>query len=174
AEYEAKRHFDQTTEPAPVPRRSRQGSRRRFVVQKHAASQLHYDLRLEMHDVLKSWAMPHGLPMRRGEVHSAFETEDHPIEYLEFEGIIPEGEYGGGTVMVWDIGTSEVVEGNYWKGRLSIFLSGKKLKGEWLLERGEDERGKIKWLVTKVDAAKKRRSKRRENVSALTGRTTEQ
>src|SRR5207248_8630167 len=138
AEYDAKRNFDRTNEPAPVaPRRSRQGSRRRFVAQKHAASHLHYDLRLEMHDVLKSWALPHGLPMRRGEVHSAFETEDHPIEYLEFEGIIPEGEYGGGTVMVWDIGTSEVVEGNYWKGRLSIFLSGKKLKGEWLLERGE-------------------------------------
>jgi len=127
-----------------------------------------------MHDVLKSWALPHGLPMRRGEVHSAFETEDHPIEYLDFEGIIPKGEYGGGTVMVWDIGTYEVVEGNYWKGRLSIFLSGKKLKGEWLLEGGEDERGKTKWLVTKVDAAKKRLSKRRENVSALTGRTTEQ
>jgi bifunctional non-homologous end joining protein LigD len=174
-EYEAKRRFDRTAEPAPTtPRRSRQGSRRRFVVQKHAASHLHYDFRLEMHDVLKSWAMPHGLPMTRGEVHSAFETEDHPIEYLSFEGIIAEGEYGGGTVMIWDIGTYEVIEGNYWKGRLSVFLSGTKLKGEWLLERGEDERGKTKWLVTKMDAAKKRLSAKRAEVSALSGRSLEQ
>src|SRR5438552_9988906 len=76
--------------------------------------------------------------------------------------------------MVWDIGTYEVVEGNYWKGRLSIFLSGKKLKGEWLLERGEDERGKTKWLVTKVDAANRRLSAKRAEVSALSGRTLEQ
>src|SRR5205814_1421052 len=136
AEYDAKRNFDRTNEPAPVaPRRSRQGSRRRFVVQKHAASHLHYDLRLEMHDVLKSWALPHGLPMGRGEVHSAFETEDHPIEYLDFEGIIPKGEYGGGTVMVWDIGTYELVDRSYWKGGLEILLKGKKLTGHWTLRR---------------------------------------
>src|SRR5436190_9945781 len=116
SEYDARRHFDRTNEPLPqLPKRSRQGSRRRFVVQKHAASHLHYDFRLEMHDVLKSWAVPKGLPLKENETHSAFETEDHPIEYLEFEGIIPQGEYGGGSVMVWDIGTYEVVEGNYWK-----------------------------------------------------------
>src|SRR5439155_12164154 len=136
--YDAKRNFARTSEPAPeAPRRSRQGSRRRFVVQKHAASHLHYDFRLEMHDVLKSWAVPKGMPLKEAETRTAFQTEDHPIEYLQFEGIIPQGEYGGGTVMVWDIGTYEIVDGNYWKGRLSIFLKGKKLKGEWSLQRIE-------------------------------------
>src|SRR6266513_136975 len=123
ADYRAKRDFTRTGEPLPTsPRSSAQGSRRRFVVQKHAASHLHYDLRLEMHDVLKSWAVPKGLPVQEGEKRTAFETEDHPIDYLEFEGIIPEDQYGGGTVMVWDIGSYEVVEGNYWKSQFSIFL----------------------------------------------------
>ena len=143
SDYDAKRHFARTTEPAPhSPRRSAQGSRRRFVVQKHAASHLHYDLRLEMHDVLKSWAVPKGLPVKANETRSAFETEDHPVDYLEFEGVIPPNEYGAGTVMVWDLGTYEVIEGNYWKGRLSVFLSGKKLKGEWTLERTANDNGK--------------------------------
>src|SRR5204862_358507 len=150
-EYEAKRHFDRTAEPLPaLPRRSRQGSRRRFVIQKHAASHLHYDFRLEMNDVLKSWAVPKNLSLKEGETRTGFETEDHPIDYLEFEGIIPEGEYGGGTVMVWDIGTYEVLDGNYWKGGLRIFLSGKKLKGEWTLTRMEADAGKPKWLVVKT------------------------
>src|SRR5438067_4061217 len=83
ATYETKRNFAVTAEPAPSPmRRSRQGSRRRFVVQKHAASHLHYDFRLEMHDVLKSWAVPKGVPLRHNETHSAFQTEDHPVGYL--------------------------------------------------------------------------------------------
>jgi bifunctional non-homologous end joining protein LigD len=146
--YNAKRNFARTSEPAPkAPRRSRQGSRRRFVVQKHAASHLHYDLRLEMHDVLKSWAVPKGMPLKENETHTAFQTEDHPIEYLQFEGIIPRGEYGGGTVMVWDIGTYEIVDGNYWKGSMSAFLKGKKLKGEWRLQRLESEEEKTKWLL---------------------------
>lgn len=153
AECDAKRNFMRTTEPAGASavRRSAQGSRRRFVVQKHAASRLHCDLRLEMHDVLKSWAVPKGIPLEQGAVASAFGTEDHPIEYLEFEGIIPEGQYGGGTVMVWDIGTFEIVEGNYWKGRLSVFLNGAKFKGEWMLERSGDANGKRKWLLRKAD-----------------------
>jgi bifunctional non-homologous end joining protein LigD len=173
-EYEAKRHFDRTNEPLPqLPKRSRQGSRRRFVVQKHAASHLHYDFRLEMHDVLKSWAIPKGLPLKENETHSAFETEDHPIEYLEFEGIILQGEYGGGTVMVWDIGTYEVVEGNYWKGSLSIFLAGKKLKGEWTLQRLANEEEKTKWLLRKTRGDAKAISAKRQDVSAVTGRTME-
>src|SRR2546423_4452332 len=173
--YAAKRDFARTAEPAPAaPRRSRQGSRRRFVIQKHAASHLHYDFRLEMHDVLKSWAVPKNLSLKEGETRTAFETEDHPIDYLEFEGIIPEGEYGGGTVMVWDIGTYEVLDGNYWKGSLRIFLSGKKLKGEWTLKRMEADEGKPKWFVVKTSGNAKAIPKKREAVSALTGRTMEQ
>ncbi|HEY2140132.1 MAG TPA: non-homologous end-joining DNA ligase, partial [Chthoniobacterales bacterium] len=153
---------------------SRQGSRRRFVIQKHAASHLHYDFRLEMNDVLKSWAVPKGLSLKEGETRTAFETEDHPIDYLEFEGVIPEGEYGGGTVMVWDIGTYEVSAGNYWKGALSVFLSGKKLHGEWTLKRTESDEGKPKWFVNKSGGKARLIAKKREAVSALTGRTMEQ
>lgn len=172
--YAAKRDFTRTSEPeAAAPRRSRQGSRRRFVIQKHAASHLHYDFRLEMNDVLKSWAVPKNLSLRQGETRTAFETEDHPIDYLEFEGIIREGEYGGGTVMVWDIGTYEIVEGNYWKGTLTVFLSGKKLKGTWTLNRVASDDGKAKWFVVKSERDAKAISKKRESVSALTGRTME-
>src|SRR5207237_6347318 len=151
-----------------------QGSRLRFVIQKHAASHLHYDFRLEMNDVLKSWAVPKGLSLKEGETRTAFETEDHPVDYLEFEGVIPEGEYGGGTVMVWDLGTYEVLEGNYWKGALTVFLSGKKLKGEWTLKRTESDQGKPKWFVNKTGGNAKAIATKREAVSAVTGRTMEQ
>jgi bifunctional non-homologous end joining protein LigD len=101
-EYDSKRDFSNTAEPVPsVPRRSTQGSKRRFVIQKHAASRLHYDFRLEMHGVLKSWAVPKGVPYELGVRRLASATEDHPLAYLDFEGVIPEGQYGGGTVMVW-------------------------------------------------------------------------
>jgi len=173
-DYRAKRDFARTKEPVPeLPRSSAQGSRRRFVVQKHAASHLHYDFRLEMHDVLKSWAVPKGVPLRHNETHSAFQTEDHPVGYLEFEGIIPRGEYGGGTVMVWDIGTYEVVEGNYWKGFLSIFLAGKKLKGEWTLQRIESEEEKTRWLLRKTNGDAGVIPANANDVSALTGRAME-
>jgi len=175
SDYHAKRDFKRTSEPGPtLPRRSAQGSRRRFVVQKHAASHLHYDLRLEMHDVLKSWAVPKGMPLAKNETHTAFQTEDHPIEYLQFEGVIPRGEYGAGTVMVWDIGTYQLTDGNYWKGRLSIFLAGKKLKGEWTLDRSDNDKGKTTWVLRKVDGTAKAVSVKRNEVSALTGRTMEQ
>ena len=101
AEYKRKRDFKKTAEPAggkPLPEKIKGASR--FVIQKHAARRLHYDFRLEMEGVLKSWALPKGLPWKRGEKHLAVEVEDHPIEYADFEGIIPEGQYGGGTVMV--------------------------------------------------------------------------
>jgi bifunctional non-homologous end joining protein LigD len=175
SDYDAKRHFAVTTEPAPhTPTRSAQGSRRRFVVQKHAASHLHYDLRLEMHDVLKSWAVPKGVPLKANEVHSAFETEDHPVDYLEFEGVIPRGEYGAGTVLVWDIGTYEVIEGNYWKGRLSVFLNGKKLRGQWTLERTGNDNGKTKWILRNTEGNAKTISANRRDLSALSSRTMEQ
>lgn len=100
-EYSRKRDFSATAEPAAtVPRRSAQGSRRRFVIQKHAASHLHYDFRLEIHGVLKSWAVPKAVPTEPGVRRLASATEDHPLEYLDFEGVIPKGQYGGGTVMV--------------------------------------------------------------------------
>jgi bifunctional non-homologous end joining protein LigD len=147
-EYERKRDFAQTPEPdgASLPRRSRQGGRRRFVIQKHAASHLHYDFRLEIGGVLKSWAVPKGPPLQPGVRRLASATEDHPMEYLDFEGTIPQGQYGGGTVMVWDIGTFEIVEGNYWKGRLHIGLSGCKLNGEFLLIR-DKQKGANAWTL---------------------------
>ena len=135
---------------------------------------MHYDFRLEMHDVLKSWAVPKGLPLQDGQTHTGFETEDHPIEYLEFEGIIPQGEYGGGTVMVWDIGTYEVMSGNYWKGEVSVYLSGKKLKGKWKLNRIASEDEKTKWLITKTNGDAKKIPRRREERSVISGKTMEQ
>ena len=151
-EYKRKRRFEETPEPPPKVEKK---SGHRFVVQKHDATRLHYDFRLEMDGVLKSWAVPKGLPYVRDERHSAFATEDHPLDYLMFEGIIPAGQYGGGTVMVWDAGTYDVMDGNYWKGYLRIFLRGKKLKGEWTLNRIEERDGKARWLITKTGAAMK-------------------
>jgi bifunctional non-homologous end joining protein LigD len=175
-DYEAKRNFARTAEPAatPVVRRSAQGSRRRFVVQKHAASHLHYDFRLEMNDVLKSWAVPKGVPLKDEETATAIATEDHPIGYLQFEGTIPQGEYGGGTVMVWDIGTYEIVEGNYWKGRISVYLAGKKLRGEWTLEKKDEQDGKIRWALTKTSGDARPISPKQAQVSTLSGRRMEE
>jgi DNA ligase D-like protein (predicted 3'-phosphoesterase) len=173
-EYERKRDFSVTAEPVSSrPQRSAQGSRRRFVVQKHQASHLHYDFRLEIHGALKSWAVPKGVPYEPGVRRLASATEDHPLEYLDFEGVIPEGQYGGGTVMVWDIGTYEVVEGNYWKGNLHISLKGKKLKGEWSLRRDRAKRDTA-WVLERVGEAMKPFSAKKEEVSALTGRTMAQ
>lgn len=158
-----------------MPRGSRQGSRRRFVIQKHAASHLHYDFRLEMHNVLKSWSVPKGIPFKQDERRLAMPTEDHPIDYLDFEGIIPKGQYGGGTVMVWDIGTYELVEGNYYKGFLRFYLNGTKLKGEWTLKRsanGKDERdSRDKWQLIKTNKNTRAVSQKRDDESVLTKRT---
>ena len=169
--YVRKRDFTKTKEPNPsIAGRSRQGSRRRFVIQKHAASHLHYDFRLEMHNVLKSWAVPKGPPYKVSEPRLAMPTEDHPIDYLDFEGIIPKGQYGGGTVMVWDIGTYNLIEGNYYKGYLKFFLSGVKLKGEWTLQR-LPERDRDKWQLLKSGANTRSLSAKRDDQSALTNRT---
>src|SRR5690606_3796773 len=132
-------------------------ARGRFVVQKHDASRLHYDLRLELDGVLKSWAVPKG-PSLDPEVKSlAIEVEDHPLEYADFEGVIPAGEYGGGTVLVWDRGRWEAdgdpVAGLR-KGRLKFRLFGEKLSGGWALFRirsDEDDDGKRQWLLKKID-----------------------
>jgi bifunctional non-homologous end joining protein LigD len=177
--YAAKRNFAKTAEPAPrAPRSSAQGSRRRFVIQKHAASHLHYDFRLEMHDVLKSWSVPKGPPFKEDDRRLAMPTEDHPIEYLDFEGIIPKGQYGGGTVMVWDIGTYELMEGNYYQGFLRFFLKGTKLQGEWTIKRfrsGKEERdNRDKWHLIKTGGNTRTVSKQRDDESALTKRTMAQ
>ena len=174
--YRQKRDFTKTPEPPPsMPRSSRQGGRRLFVIQKHAASRLHYDLRLEMGGTLKSWAVPKGPPYEANERRLAMATEDHPMEYSSFEGIIPKGEYGGGTVMVWDIGTYEIVDGSYWKGKLHILINGKKLKGEWVLIKAEERNGKDnRWYWIKAGREMKTISEKAQDSSALTGRSMEQ
>jgi bifunctional non-homologous end joining protein LigD len=174
--YREKRHFSETPEPPPVvPERSRQGGTRRFVIQKHAASHLHYDFRLEMEGVLKSWAVPKGPPLEPNVKRLAIPVEDHPIAYLDFEGIIPKGQYGGGTVMVWDIGTYDLVEGNVHKGFLKFYLVGKKLKGEWVLTRGRDDKsGRPKWFLIKTGPNAQRLSKAKADQSAISGRTMEE
>src|SRR5438045_857576 len=137
-EYKAKRNFSRTSEPAGKVK-SRAGRELSFVVQKHAARRLHYDFRLEMGGVLKSWAVPKGFPMKKGDRRLAVQVEDHPVDYGDFEGTIPEGSYGAGTVMLWDKGAYEVYGGDpddaLQKGKLHLTLKGKKLKGEWTLVR---------------------------------------
>jgi bifunctional non-homologous end joining protein LigD len=179
AEYKRKRDFKRTAEPAgkPLPKKVKGASR--FVIQKHAARRLHYDFRLEMEGVLKSWALPKGLPWKRGEKHLAVEVEDHPIQYEDFEGIIPEGQYGGGTVMVWDRGTYYVYGEQPLKslrgGKLHLVLDGKKAKGEWTLVRirGRDDE-KNQWLILKTGTDAKLISKKLEDQSVKTGRTMKQ
>jgi bifunctional non-homologous end joining protein LigD len=172
--YEKKRDFTLTDEPPPAKPAKRPGKGApRFVIQKHAASHLHFDFRLEMDGTLKSWAVPKGLPYELGVKRSAFEVEDHPIDYLRFEGTIPKGQYGGGTVMVWDIGTYEILEGSHAKGKLALLLHGKKLQGEWHIFRIRSEDDKPVWLIIKSGDAMKPLSARRENTSVLSQRTLE-
>ncbi len=171
--YREKRDFSQTAEPAPqqAQKRTRRGAKTgRFVIQKHAASHLHYDLRFEMNGTLKSWAVPKGIPTALGEKHAAFEVEDHPVAYLKFEGTIPKGQYGGGTVMVWDIGTYELIGGSHEAGDLKVIFHGKKLKGEWHVFRIRDEEKPV-WLVAKSRTPAKPISARSDDRSALTGRS---
>ena len=149
-EYKRKRKFDNTPEPAGAVKEGRGNG---FVIQKHHATRLHYDFRLEMGGVLRSWAIPKGPSFNPAEKRLAMETEDHPIDYGEFEGVIPKGNYGAGKVIIWDNGTYEMVdpetpEKGWKKGKLHFVLRGKKLKGEWVLVRGSRE--PRQWIFFKV------------------------
>jgi bifunctional non-homologous end joining protein LigD len=148
ADYNRKRRFEVTPEPAGKPGRSRKKARE-FVVQKHRASRLHYDFRLEHDGVMLSWAVPKGPSLDPANKRFAMQTEDHPIEYNHFEGVIPEGEYGGGTVMIWDRGTWEPevndVAAALADGDLKFKLHGKKLRGSWVLVRMRPRQ----WLLIK-------------------------
>lgn len=150
------------------------GAHRSFVIQKHDASRLHYDFRLEYQGTLKSWACPKGLPYVRGEKHLAVMVEDHPIAYADFEGTIPKGQYGGGTVMVWDRGTYEPLTPmkDLEKGKLHFVLHGEKLRGEWYFVRLRGEGNQ--WLVIKGGESMKPVTKVADDRSALSGRTMKQ
>jgi bifunctional non-homologous end joining protein LigD len=165
-EYKRKRRFTETPEPPPEVEKK---SKHRFVIQKHRATRLHYDFRLEMEGVLKSWAVPKGPSLDPADKRLAMQVEDHPVSYFDFEGTIPEGNYGAGTVMVWDVGTWEPlspqpVNGKFVPGTeaeasamlkdgdLKIRLHGKKLNGDFALVRMRSRRPGSKgteWLLIK-------------------------
>src|SRR5688572_27549630 len=148
SKYRSMRDFKKTAEPSGTRAPSTRGSI--YVIQQHAARNLHYDFRLELDGVLLSWSVPKGPSLAPGEKRLAVRTEDHPLDYADFEGVIPKGEYGGGAVIVWDRGTWEP-EGDARKGlergRLTFDLHGAKLRGRWHLVRTKLDGGKREnWL----------------------------
>jgi bifunctional non-homologous end joining protein LigD len=156
AKYREKRNFKSTAEPAGDLKSKKAGKGKLiYVIQKHRATQLHYDFRLEFAGVLLSWAVPKGPSPDPSVKRLAMQVEDHPIEYAKFEGVIPEGEYGGGTVMIWDNGTwtpeSEDIEAALKKGDLKFTLNGEKLHGSWVLvrTRGFGSKSDKSWLLIK-------------------------
>jgi bifunctional non-homologous end joining protein LigD len=181
SDYNRKRDFARTAEPAgKVEKGAKASGGRRFIVQKHDATRLHYDFRLEMDGVLKSWAVTRGPSLDPEDKRLAVRTEDHPISYAEFEGVIPEGEYGGGTVMLWDKGSWAPIEGKSEKdleeGHLHFTLDGERMKGEWLLVRMKGKPGEKRenWLLRKIDdeqAGAGGDFVERELTSVKTGRT---
>src|ERR1035438_7154904 len=192
-EYKRKRDFKQTPEP---PAKVERGPRRRFVVQKHRATRLHYDFRLEMEGVLKSWAVPKGPSLDPADKRLAMQVEDHPVSYFDFEGNIPENNYGAGTVIVWDVGTWQPlspvpVNGKYVlgteaeaaamlaKGDLKFRLKGKRLKGDFALIKMRGRRPGSKgneWLIIKKqdDHAVEGYDIEAIDDSVLSGRTLEE
>jgi bifunctional non-homologous end joining protein LigD len=179
--YNAKRNFRKTREPRGQKGRAKGNS---FVVQEHAATRLHYDFRLELDGVLLSWAVTRGPSLVPGEKRLAVQVEDHPLDYANFEGVIPKGEYGGGTVIVWDRGTW-TPEGDPHKGlktgRLDFSLDGDKLAGAWHLVRMAKRRGEKRdnWLLIKAkdEAALSERDPdilEAEPGSVISGRTIEE
>lgn len=190
AEYERKRDFSKTAEPSARPKRQGRARRRhpRFSIQKHSATSLHYDLRLEVDGVLASWAVPKGPSLDPRDKRLAMRTEDHPLDYLEWEGVIPKGQYGAGPVIVWDRGVfqniSETRRGEKLeladaieKGDVKIFMLGEKIKGAYALVRTGPAGEREKWLLIKkrdegADARRRPTSSQPESV--LSGRTIEQ
>jgi DNA ligase D-like protein (predicted 3'-phosphoesterase) len=186
-DYRKKRDFRRTPEPKGVGKRRRRSKRPIFVIQRHAARTTHFDFRLEAEGTLKSWAVPKGPSTDPGDKRLAMPTEDHPLEYAGFEGVIPKGQYGAGAVIVWDRGTYENLtdddEGGevpvpeaLEAGHLVVRLDGEKLAGAYAMTRigtGSDER----WLLVKVrdeHADARRNPVRSEPESVLSGRTLEQ
>jgi DNA ligase D-like protein (predicted 3'-phosphoesterase) len=190
-EYERKRDFSKTREPSGRAKDKRKTKARRrhprFSIQKHSATSLHYDLRLEVDGVLASWAVPKGPSLDPRDKRLAMRTEDHPLEYLEWEGVIPKGEYGAGPMIVWDRGVfqnisetrggqpmelSDAIE----KGDVKIFMLGEKIKGAYALVRTGPAGDREKWLLIKkrddgADARRRPTSSQPESV--LSGRTIE-
>ena len=191
SEYERKRDFSQTREPSgrSKAKSSSKAKRRhpRFSIQKHAATSLHYDLRLEIGDTLASWAVPKGPSLDPRDKRLAMRTEDHPLEYLEFEGVIPKGSYGAGPMIVWDRGVFEnisktrqgkplTLEDALEKGDLKLFFLGEKIRGPYALVRTSKPGDREQWLLIKkkgegADARRRPTSSRPESV--LSGRTIE-
>jgi bifunctional non-homologous end joining protein LigD len=189
SEYRRKRNFRRTAEPRGDSARARVKGRLRFVIQKHAASHLHFDLRLELHGVMKSWAVPKGPSSEPAAKRLAMQVEDHPIEYNEFEGTIPAGEYGGGTVMLWDVGTysvdgasngdsEDVMAARYRKGDVKVTFHGQRVKGSYALVRMKSREGASKpaWLLIKHrdEFAGKGDLADTYDTSVVTGRTMEE
>jgi bifunctional non-homologous end joining protein LigD len=186
SEYRRKRDFTKTAEPEGERASTPGHPALRFVIQKHAARNLHFDLRLELDGVMKSWAVPKGPSYDTAVKRLAMQVEDHPIEYNTFEGTIPKGEYGGGTVMVWDRGTYEAEDGGgedslrdgFARGDLKILLKGRRLHGGWVLvrtRRGDAERPQ--WLLIKhrdAHASKDHDVVADEVTSVVSGRTMEE
>ena len=143
-EYKKKRDFKKTAEPKG--RIAKSGSSR-FVVQEHHASHLHFDFRLEMAGALKSWAVPKGVPEEKGIKRLAVQVEDHPVDYIDFAGTIPEGEYGAGEVKIWDKGKWKPVSGDLAAGNMKFTLYGRKLSGDYVLVRLKDKKN---WLIYKI------------------------
>ncbi|HUW32488.1 MAG TPA: DNA polymerase ligase N-terminal domain-containing protein [Planctomycetota bacterium] len=179
-DYKTKRDFTRTKEPSGKAKKGKT-MQPIFVVQKHQATRLHYDFRLEIDGVLKSWAVPKGPSMNPADKRLAVMVEDHPYDYRDFEGTIPEGEYGAGTVMIWDQGTFEMQEGDaadaLERGALKIRLNGKKLRGGFALVRTAMGGKKENWLLIKEKdefAQAKSNILEDEPDSAASGRTMDE
>ncbi|HSE59435.1 MAG TPA: DNA ligase D [Nitrospiraceae bacterium] len=180
-QYRNKRNFKQT--PEPLGRAEPSSARWQFVIHKHAASRLHYDFRLELDGTLKSWAVPKGPSLDPSDKRLAVHVEDHPLDYADFEGIIPPKQYGAGTVLLWDRGTWSPIgdpRSGYRRGRLKFRLFGRKLRGAWNLVRmgSRGAQGKENWLLIKEDDEEARRGKNHDitklTESVASGRSMEQ